>query len=368
MTFTFANANNTSQNLQATFKGTLTTRASTAAYIRKLWSDSLRRELNEVSDDLRQFIWTDSFGLGYSGGDTVNIRTLGNLGVSNKLPGIPVTLQSAPMSSFPITLDRHIESSFMIEDIAKMLNDQGLIETAFLERSRYAIYRHIMGTILGMRAAFNKPITTVWATADGTSAGESRPIDLNHILRARTILQSRNYDVERMTLIVSSQQFAQLLANQRIQHMFFKGGVAGQAVTNGVVGEIFGIPVRVSNFITANSATGWQNGATQVPTPGAASSPFNPTQETAAPVNLPATWTAAQAGPGGAEVHTAMLVHREAIALAQPFEPKTEIDYEVPYLAWVTASSYLYGVRSYREDGAVVIHSNGTIPAMTTQF
>jgi hypothetical protein len=369
MSYSFANAANASSNLQATYKGSLVTRAATNSYIKKLWSDSLRREMDEVSADLRQFIWTDSFGLGYSGGDTINIRTIGNLGVNDKLPGIPVTLQTTTMSSFPITLDRYIESSFSIEDIAKMLNDQGLIESAYLERSRYAIYKHIMGSILGMRAAFNAVSgSVVYATANGLIGGESRPLDLNHILQARTILERRNYDVARMVLLVTSQQFAQLLANQRIQNVFIKGGVDGAAVTDGIVGSIFGIPVRVTNFMSANSATGWLNGTTATPTPGAAASLFQPTQESLAPVALPTTWAVAQAGVGGAEVHTAMLVHKEAIAMAQPFAPTADISYETLYLMWASVNSYLYGVRSYRNDAAVLISSNGLIPSMTNQF
>jgi hypothetical protein len=373
VTYSFSNAQNTTSNLQATYRGALVTRAATAAYVRKMWSDFLRRDLEELSMDLLKFCKVESFGLGYSAGDTINIRTIGRLGENNKVAGIPVTLQTAAMSSFPITLDRHVEASFAVEDIAELVNDVGLIENSYTQEAAYALYRGLMGQILAMRAAFNAVAGSVInASANGTigvGSGASAPIDLNHILSARTLLTQRKFDAKDLVVIVSPVQAAQLLANQRIQNYFFKGKVEGAAVSDGLIGDIFGMPVYMTTLIDANSATGWLNGTTPAPTPGFAASNYFPSQESLAPVALGGTFDpATNASVAQRAVHTALVMHKDAIAVAKPFAPMSEVSREALYLMDAVISSMFYGLRTYRNEAAVIINTNAVIPTMTTQF
>jgi hypothetical protein len=373
MTYSFSNAQNTTSNLQATYRGALVTRASTNAYIAKLWSDSLRRDLAEVGMELLKYIKVESFGLGYAAGDTINIKTIGRLGENAKVAGIPVTLQTAAMSSFPIILDRHVESSFSVEDIAKMLNSSGLLEDGYTLEAAYALMRGVLGQVLGMRAATNAVAGSVInASANGitgTGSGASAPLDLNHVLQARTRLVQRKFNPADMVLFVSPVQFAQLLANQRIQNFFFKGTPEGGAVTEGIVGSLFGIPVYMTTLIDANSATGWLNGSTATPTPGFASSFYFPSQETLAPVALAGTFDpATNTLTAQQQIHTAILLHKDYIAMAKPFEPMSEVSREALYMMDAVISSMFYGMRTWRNDGAVIINTNATIPNMTTQF
>jgi hypothetical protein len=373
MTYSFSNAQNTTSNLQATYRGALVTRAATNAYIAKLWSDGLRRDLAEVGMDLLKFIKVESFGLGYAAGDTINIKTIGRLGENAKVAGIPVTLQTAAMSSFPITLDRHVESSFSIEDIAALLNASGLLESGYTQEAAYALMRGVLGQVLGFRAAANSVAGSVInASANGTTgtgSGASAPLDLNHVLQARTRLVQRKFDPKDFVLFVSPVQFAQLLANQRVQNFFFKGTPEGGAVSDGIVGSLFGIPVYMTTLIDTNSATGWLNGAAATPTPGFASSFYFPTQESLAPVALAGTFDpATNPITANQQIHTAMMLHKDYLAMAKPFEPMSELSREALYLMDVVISSMFYGMRTWRNDGAIIINTNASIPVMTTQF
>jgi hypothetical protein len=152
----------------------------------------------------------------------------------------------------------------------------------------------------------------------------------------------------------------QLLALDKVQSMFYR---TSAPLESGVVGSLMGIPVYMTNMIGANSATGFLNGATAIPTPGVtgAGQVYYPDQGTA--TTLPVTWnvTANTTAPTQA-VHTAMLLHREAFALAMMQEPKTEIARETLYLADAVVTSTVYGCREYRITNGINIHTNAVIP------
>ncbi len=373
MAFSFSDANNTTFNLQAALRGNLITRDAAAPYIAQLWSAMIRRELEDKMDIL-QYITTDTYNLG-AAGDRINIRTIGRLGENIKQAGVPVTLQSPQMANFPIILDRHVESSFSVEDIVNLLLPNGMPDTSLVSESAYALRRGIMAQILSHRAATQSIAGSVInASANGTmgtGSGVSQPLDLNHILRAKTILNERRYLDNDLVLIVSPTQYSQLLSNSRLQNEFFRSNA--NPIGEGVVASIFGIPVYMTTLITPNSATGFTNGSTNIPTPGWASGNlYFPTQEPTTPANLSTTANtfdpASNSAVTARQVNSAWLVHKQYLAAAMPYTVRTKVEDSATYLSTIVVNHALYGMRTWRQDGAVVIHTNNTIPAMSNQF
>lgn len=361
---TFSNANNTTFNLQAQYRGGLYTRADVSSWIKKQWATMVRREL-EQDLLLRQFIMNVSFPQGKVG-DRVTIPTLGRLGVNRKAAGVPVTLQKGNTGSWSIDITQYAETSFMTEDITSiMLDPSGLLAQNLAKEAAYAIKRDLDAFILGLRAAIQNigGSQVIVNSADGTfgASAASQPLTIASILRAKRVLDDLDVPSTDRVLIVSPAQYSQLLAQDKTQNMFYR---TSAVLENGIVGTLLGVPVYMTSMVNTNSATGFANGGTNIPTPGVTGSGqiYYPDQDTA--TSLPVTWgTTANAAGDPRNVHTALLLHREAFALAMLQEPKTEYSRETLYLADAVVTSTLYGARVYRPTNAVIIHTNSVIPS-----
>lgn len=365
---TFLSSNNSTYNLQATYRGGLFTKNDVASWIKTQWSTMVRREM-EQKLYMRQFVTNITFPDGKHG-DRVTIPTIGRLGVNTKIAGVPVNLQKTSRDAWQIIIDQHKEASFMIEDITEiMLDPSGMLANNLAKEAAYAINRDIDAFLLGLRASVQSNASqVVYSSSDGAngSSSVSEPFTIEAFLRAKLILDNADVPAEGRVLIVSPTQFAQLLALDKVQSMFYR---TSAPLESGIVGTLFGVPVYMTSMITANnSTTGFANGydasgnVVQVATPGAhpTNTPYYPTQGSATP--LPTSWANTSLTGSNAVIHTATMFHREAFALAMLQEPKTEVSRETLYLADAVVTSTLYGARMYRDKFAVNIHTNATLP------
>lgn len=255
----------------------------------------------------------------------------------------------------------------MVEDIAEMMLDPNqLFAQNTAKESAYAIARDMDAQILGLRAIFqtisNQNIYSN-GEANATTNVASQPFNLRSFLRAKLAFDRAGVPDSQRVLIVSPEQYMQLLALDKVQSMFYR---TSAPLESGIVGSLMGIPVYMTNMITANSGTGFLNGTVAIPTPGVtgAGQIYYPDQGGAA-TSLPTTWNAtANTLPETQAVHTAVLLHKEAFALAVLQEPKTETARETVYLSDIVVSSTVYGAREYRPTNAVLIHTNSVIPAV----
>lgn len=254
----------------------------------------------------------------------------------------------------------------MTEDITGiMLDPTGLLAQNLAKEAAYAISRDIDAFILGMRAIFrNIAAQNVFCsnTGDIGASAVSAPLGLTHVLQAKRILDELDVPTTDRVLVVSPAQYNQLLAADKTQNMFYR---TSAPLENGIVGTLFGIPVYMTSMVGANSATGFLNGTTAIPTPGVTpggTGLYYPSQGGTA-LTLDTTWnTTANTTTATRAVHTAMLLHREAVGLAMLQDPKTEYSRETLYLSDAVVTSTLYGCREYRTTNAVLIHSNAQQP------
>jgi hypothetical protein len=254
----------------------------------------------------------------------------------------------------------------MVEDItAIMLDPSGLLASNLAKEAAYAISRDLDAFLLGLRAAVqNQGGTRVINNSDTGSIGSaeiSRPLNIQALLQAKYNLDALDAPTDRVW-IVSPAQYTQLLALDKTLSMFYR---TSAPLENGVVGTLLGSPVYMTSMIGANSATGFLNGSTSIPTPGVtgAGQIYYPDQDSA--TTLPTTWGTTNNAAGAArEVHTALYMQREAFGLAMLMEPKTEYSRETLYLSDAVVTSTLYGARMYRTANAVIVHTNGQIPTV----
>lgn len=319
-----------------TYTGAAFTKAAANVFIPELWSDEVKRQRDKkfvVANTVKRFNFIGKKG------DVLHVPNIGRLAVYDKQPETPVTLQSRTETEYSILIDKYKESSFMVEDIVRIQSAYELM-APYTQEAGYALARDIDNYLLGLRAA------VYHLTSQRIDL--ATPIDKASILAAKSILDKADVPAEGRKLIVSPDQYNDLLT---ITDFISKDFQAAQPVASGVVGSIYGCEVWMTTQIDANTATGYKNGddGAGQPTPGyvdssttpATNSPYLPTQD--AFTSLPAN------------KHSAMMVHPEWAGLAVQLNPKMESDRAVTYQADLVVQTQLYGGKLYRPDHAVII-------------
>lgn len=354
-------------SIQGQYRGAAVTRANATSFIPEMWSSEVQRE-RDLQFVVSRFVKMLSGQ--FTKGDRLNIPRISRAAVNVKLPETPVNLQSRTDTSFFVDIDRYMESSFMIEDIVNIQSSYNL-RSEYGREAGYSLARDIDNYLLALRAVIYGNVNQRVAALNGTVGAA---LNYSSLLSAKLQLDRAAVPDADRCLIVSATGYNQLLAVDKFINMDYSGAQA--SVTTGKVGTIFNIPVIMSTNLVANSTTGYVNGsgATGAPTPGVASSPYLPSQD--AFTALPTAWTAvlnpaggttytANTAPGGSEVHTALLCHKDWAVMAMQKSPGVESSREALYLADALIYSQVYGGRVYRPDHAVVITHDGSIPSVS---
>lgn len=345
---------------QGTYKGAAVTKTTADVFIPEMWSNEVKRFLDQKLI-LKNYLKTVPFK--GKKGDRIHIPLISRAAVNVKRPETPVTLQARAEGDYYFDIDRYVESSFMIEDIVGIQASFNLRQE-YTKEAGYALARDIDNHILSLRAALNAiSAQVIINSATGAITGASKPLDYAALLTAKLILDKADVPAEGRIVIVSPTQYNQLLAIDKFINMDYRNK---DTVSTGQVGTIFNMPVVMTSQLGANSTTGYTNGtgSAAAPTPGVASSPYLPTQDAFTGLQTAFTTDAANVGLA-AEVHTAVVCHKDFAVLGVQKEPSAESSRETLYLADAVVMSQLYGSKLYRPDHAVIIHTNGVIPSVT---
>ena len=338
-------------------------------FIPELWSSEVTRALNEklvMKDHVKRIPGTQRKG------DVIHVPSVGRLSVNPKISETPVTLQNGTPGEFTFKRDRHVESSFMVEDIAALQSDYDT-RSIYSQEAGLALARDIDAWLLAHRVVL-KAEGQIVQSGGGTPA----PLNLAAILTARLMLEKADVPVEGAHLIVSPAQYTSLLQIDEFINGFY---VDNRPVVTGQVGTIFGIPVIVTNAIRKNATSGFRIGDSDTAgatpgvafwntggTPAANYSRYYPDESKLAP------WTATQkvggqhtltaptsTTPGSTLAigqYSALLCHPDWLAFWMDDMAKTESSRETLFLADAVVSHQYYGCKVYRKQFAVVIESN----------
>lgn len=329
------------------FIGQGTSLGNVPGFIPEFWSTEVKRQLDSkliAKEYCKQISFVGKKG------DSLTMPLISRASVSNKLPNQPVNIQSRNEGTYRITVGRHVESSFGVEDIL-MIQQAVNLRAEYTREAAYALARDIDNQCLSLRAAINNiPSQVIWSTTTGLQSGTPIPLSEAPLIAAKQILDERDVDENGRVLLVSPSQYNQLLLNQEFISMDF---VNNAPTVTGQVGMLYGTPVIKTTQIGINSLNGYQNGdgAPGQPTPGVLGSPYLPTQD-AFGAGLPLT-----IGSPAVPCQTALYCSKEWAAFALQLAPKVEATRESLYLMDVVISHQLYDFKLYRPDHAVVIHT-----------
>lgn len=364
----FTNAANATNNLQATYRGSQVLKGTHSDFITPQWLTMVTRALNEKTF-MRNHVWSPP--VVKVSGSEVNIPSMGRLTVNPKVEEKPVTLQTATSGNFSFYADRHMETSRMFDDIQQIQDDYNAM-SLYADEAGLALARDIDHWILSHRVAL-KAQGQVIRAENSSSTGVA--LNLASILAARLKMEKDDVPMEGVHLIVSPSQYASLLSDDLLINADYRAG--GAPVSSGVVGNIYGIPVLVSNNIRKNATSGFRLGdsETQGATPGVAfwdSSAANYSLYYPDSTKL-GTWTAEQKMGGQHTLtaptsstagdtlevgaYSALLCRPEWLAFWQRQSITAESSRETMYLSNVMVSHQYYGAKIYRPEFGVVIES-----------
>jgi hypothetical protein len=230
-------------------------------------------------------------------GQTVEIPNVSTISANDKTAGSQVTLNAPTETKTTITINKHKEASFLVEDVLAAQSKYDL-RSDYTQAAAYAIAAQIDGDIAtDMVSSFT---TNAAVGTYGTALTDAV------ILSAVKALDVAKAPMSDRYLVVPPQGKVDLLGIDKYVRYDALGMNADQsAIKTGKVGEIYGSEVYMSQT----------SGLTVAGTP---------TQ------------------------NNCLYFHKEAYAVAIQKQPRTQAQYKQEYLAWLVTVDIMYGIHVLR--------------------
>lgn len=239
-----------------------------------------------------------------AGGQTLEIPNVSTITANLKAQNTVVTLNYNTETKTTVTLNKHYESSFLVEDIAKVQAMTDL-RSDYTQAAAYAIAEKVDYTLAS-------EMTSAWKTASQTVGAYGSAITDDEILAVNRYLDDAKAPQTERSLVVTPKGKAEMLAiDKYIRYDAIGVGGTENSIRNGQIGEIYGVKVYMSqNLVVLDTAT---------------------------------------------DEHNHLFFHKEAFAVAMQMEPRTQATYEQQYLGWLVTVDVLFGTANLRPNFGWVI-------------
>jgi len=272
-----------------------------ANFIPEVWSDGVI----EAAESL--LVAANVCNRAYEGdikgkGDTVRIPSISNLSANDKQAGTAVTVQAPTEGITTLSINKHKEVSFYVEDLLAT-QAQAELRSKYTSKAGYALAKAIDTDLLDLYATFSQ------SAGDGTTA-----ITDDIILNGMMQLDQADVPPNERVMILAPSQKANMLKLEKFVGNTYRNGKDAPAVS-GVIGEIYGMDVYVTNQVAV------------------ADSKAN---------NL--------------------MMHKDAMSLAIQMEIRLQAQYKLEYLSWLVVGDVIYGVGELQDDHCVVLNTTNVAP------
>jgi len=291
------------------------TTTTSAVFIPEIWLDEIRAFLKSrlVMTNVVKTINHEG-----KAGDILHIPDLSALTANDKAASTQVTLQSPTETEFTLTINKHKETSFLVEDIAGVQSNYAL-RSEYTGSAAYAIAKQIDTDIIGLGSGLSQAKiggdgVTAWAPTANTNTGNGTDLTDAGIRSAIELLDNADVPPDDRALIIHPSQKNVLLGINRFTEQAFYGEAS--PIHTGEFGEIYGVKVYVT---------------TQVP-------------------QVAATDTTTM-------YRRNLLIHKNAFAYAHQVSPRIQTDYKLEYLANLVVVDTVYGVAEYRDNHGVSLYT-----------
>ena len=254
-------------------------------------------------------------------GKVVSIQKRGALTVNDKAANTGVTLQNPSTTKVDVTLNKHKEVSFLLEDIARILARPELLQ-GYMNDGMAKLAEQLDSDIFALQSGFSQ-------TIDGTSSFNDATF-----ISARTKLNKAKVPTAGRFAILSPDAEALVLAFAEIKNRDYTGDAAEQAVKDGFVGRYRGFQVYMSQLVAFAAGT-----------PNVDKNLFGH-RDAIVLVTRPLP-----SAPGGMGV-TQRTMAEDGVGI------RITMSYSPNHLGYQVTLDMLYGVAELRDDHGVVVSTN----------
>jgi len=297
------------------------TTATAAAFIPEIWANRAL-EVLRANVVLAKLVTKDTDVAAFQFGDVLHIPYPGTFTAQDKAANTAVTLQTPTGGAdLSVTLNKHKEVSFLIEDPARAQSNQELMD------------RYIMAAVPALGEAIESDLFALYSglsTSVGTSGTD---ISAATIRSARKVLNDKRVPLSRRHLVVSPKDEIALLGDTDLATYF--ANARSEAIAQGAIGELYGFTIWMSQLVPV--VTGTPNSTKNLA--------FHPEFSILAMRSLPEP-------PAGSGVRSVSLRDPESglvIRVTSAYNPT--------YLGVQVTLDVLYGVAELRDAAGVVVLS-----------
>lgn len=172
-------------------------------------------------------------------GDIVHVPKRGTLEVKNKTANATVTLQTPSSDVVNVTLDKHKEVSFLVEDVAKAQANQDIIG-GYISDGIMAIAEEIDSDLLALHSGY----TTHTAIDALSGLGE------DDIREARRLLNSAKVPLVGRNIVLHEDAEKELLGVEKFVSATF--GAEGDAIREATIGRRFGFNFFMDQLVAVS--------------------------------------------------------------------------------------------------------------------
>lgn len=288
-------------------------------------------------------------------GDTLHLPVPARGDASSKAANTQVTIVADTAGVVDVLINKHFEYSKMYEDIAEMqaLNS---MRKFYTDDAGYALAKRIDKDLHLLGAGFNAGTT---AAADayekavlggdgstlfsGATPGNGTAITDAGIRKMIQTLEDQDINSAELNLVIPPVESNVLRGIARFTEQAFVGD--GSAIKTGRLGNLYGVEVYTSTncpWIHVNSITSTQS---------VTFSSAKPTGSYVDELGNTVDW--ATSTPTTTKYRAGMLLHKDAMVLAEQMGIRTQSQYLQEYLGTLVTSDTIYGTKELRDYAAL---------------
>ena len=301
---------------------------SAATFIPEIWSDEV---IAAYQSNLVLANLVKKMSMTGKKGDTIHVPKPTRGSANAKAENTAVTIQNATESEIQISINKHFEYSRLIEDITEA---QALasLRQFYTGDAGYALAKQVdndlfnLGKSLGNGDGSDWTHSTVYNFAGGSgieayavdSVASTDVFNDAGFRAAIQVLDDADVPMDNRCFVVPPSLRNAIMGVDRYMSSDF---VDGRGVRNGQIGNLYGVDVFVSS-------------------------------------NCPIIETASDNSAGG-DVKAAMLLHKDAMVLAEQQGVRSQTQYKQEFLGTLYTADTLYGTQVMRPEAGVVLAVNG---------
>jgi len=260
-----------------------------------IWSKQVLRATESnlvIADSVNRGFEDDA-----SVGKSVKVASIGNLAARAKAENTAIVYETVAETAVTIVLNIWSYAALGIEDIVKVQSNVDL-QNEYQRKLGYALARDIDSKLAADFAGFSQTVGTL-----GTAASDANVLGAVKLLDDADVPQD-----DRFFIMTPAEKVAKLALDRWSNALYI--GTGNMPVKNGVLGEMYGLTLKVTTNLV-KPAAGQANNS---------------------------------------------IFHRDALALVEQRTPKTHIFYDIDFFTWKLASEVIYGHQEMRDNFGILVN------------